>query len=96
MKRPSNSDGDGEAQGFMREPTSPPSLRSAAGGTVIPFPSPAAFAAALSCADARSSLSVSPRGYWLRRRDARRGWTPSFITWVWRLAVDRRRVSQNG
>lgn len=46
MKRPSNSDGDGEAQGFMREPTSPPSLRSAAGGTVIQFPGVSAAASA--------------------------------------------------
>lgn len=42
MKRPSNSDGDGEAQGFMRRPTSPPSLSPPQGETVIQFPSPAA------------------------------------------------------
>jgi hypothetical protein len=40
VKRPSNSDGDGEAQGFMRRPTSPPSLSPPQGETVIPFPAP--------------------------------------------------------
>lgn len=59
MKRPSNSDGDGEAQGFMREPTSPPSLRSAAGGTVIQFPSPAAFAGAREGAGVSSASASS-------------------------------------
>jgi len=30
------------------------------------------------------------------RRDARRGWTLSSITSVWRLAVDRQQTSQDG
>lgn len=76
MKRPSNSDGDGEAQGFMREPTSPPSLRSAAGETVIQFPGVSAAASAgvqedagVSSASASSTfvpLSVPVRAVVLR------------------------------
>src|ERR1700727_10406 len=32
-----------------------------------------------SCAGAKSSLSASPRGYWLHQRDAREGLTPSHL-----------------
>ncbi|MDH2405198.1 hypothetical protein QCM77_35630 [Bradyrhizobium sp. SSUT18] len=35
-------------------------------------------------------------GYWLHRRDARRGWTLSSIISVWRLLVGRQRTLQNG
>ena len=36
------------------------------------------------------------KGCWLHRPDARRDWTLSSITSVWRLAGDRRQASQKG
>ena len=41
-----------------------------------------------SCAGAKSLLSDSLKGCWLHRPGARRGWTLSSITSVWRLADD--------
>ncbi|GMB80517.1 hypothetical protein NN6n1_12990 [Shinella zoogloeoides] len=54
-----NSGGDGEAQGFMREPTSPPSPVRRIGETVINFPSPAAFAGAREDAGVSSASASS-------------------------------------
>jgi len=47
-------------------------------------------------AGAKSSLSALLKGCWLHRPDARRDWTLSSITSVWRLADDRRQALQKG
>lgn len=44
----------------------------------------------------QSSLNASPKGAWLHRHDARRGWILSFITLAWHSVVGRRQDSQNG
>jgi hypothetical protein len=56
----------------------------------------AASVAMPSCARVKSSLSALLKELWLHRLDARRGWTQSCITLVWRLAGDRRQASPKG
>lgn len=48
---------------------------------------------AVLCGAANLSRSASPKGYWLHRRDTRRGWTLSSITssGAWRSTGDRLR-----